>query len=302
MSENVGRTDFLFHFIYYVALFFFSLIMALMIYFVFRYRRKSPQELGTGPTHSTLLEVIWTGVPIVLVIAMFVIGFFEYMRTTGPVASPNSYEIQVLGQKWKWQFTYPNGYVDQNLHVPVDTPVQLTMTSEDVIHSLFIPAFRMKQDVVPGRYTKMYFRGTAPGEYVIFCAEYCGTSHSDMLARVVVHAPGEYEKWLEEASNFIDKLPATEAGARLYLSRGCASCHTADGSAGTGPTFKALFGHDQKLSDGSTVKVDENYIRESIIEPQVKVAAGFEPVMPTYKGRIKDKEITVLIEYIKSLQ
>lgn len=301
-SENARHTDWLFHFIYYVSLFFFALIMVLMIWFVFKYRRKSPRDVGGGPTHSTVLEVIWTGVPILLVVAMFAIGFFEYMRMTGPVAAPNSYEIGVRGQKWKWEFTYPNGYIDPNLHVEVDTPIQLTMTSEDVIHSLYIPAFRIKQDVVPGRYTKLFFRPTIAGEYVIFCAEYCGTSHSDMLARVVVHPPGEYAKWLEEASNFVDKLPPIEAGARLYTARGCAGCHSADGAPGTGPTFKGIFGHDQKLADGSSVKVDENYIRESILQPTAKIAAGFEPVMPSYQGRIKDKEITVLIEYIKSLQ
>jgi cytochrome c oxidase subunit 2 len=301
-SENAAATDTLFHFIFYVSAFFFALIMVLMIWFVVRYRRRAPEEAGTGPHHNTALEVLWSVVPIGLVVAMFLIGFKDYMRMVGPQNAPNAYEIGVLGVKWKWTFTYPNGYVDDALHVPVDTPMQLTLSSDDVIHSLYIPAFRIKQDAVPGRYTKMFFRAIEPGEYQIFCAEYCGTSHSTMLTKVVVHRPGEYEKWLEQASNFLDRMSPAEGGQKLFMQRGCATCHSVDGKAGTGPTLKGVFGHDVILTTGAKVVADENYVRESILNPQAKVVAGFEPVMPTFQGRLKDREITAIIEYLKTVQ
>lgn len=301
-SKNAPATDSLFHFIFYTSAFFFALIVFLMIVFVLRYRRRSPEEQGSGPHHNTALEVLWSGLPIALVAVMFVIGFKSYMAMVGPANAPNAYEIGVLGVKWKWTFTYPNGYVDDTLHVPVDTPMQLTMTSDDVIHSLYVPAFRIKQDVVPGRYTKLFFRATEPGEYVIFCAEYCGTSHSNMLSKVVVHRPGEYEKWLEEASNFLDRMSPVEAGQKLFTQRGCLTCHSVDGKAGTGPTLKGVFGHDVQLSSGGRVLADENYIRESILQPQAKIVAGFDAVMPTFQGRLKDREITAIIEYLKTLQ
>lgn len=300
-SSAAGEVDWLFYFIFYISLFFFALIVGLMIWFTLRYRRRRQGEKGEPtPAHNTALELVWSGIPLLLVIGIFFVGFRGYMRMV--VSPDSSYEIQVTGMKWKWLFTYPNGHVDENLHVPVETPVRLVMTSPDVIHSLYIPAFRLKKDVVPGRYNKMWFRAVRPGEYVMFCAEYCGTSHSDMLARVVVHPPGEFEKWLEEAANVLKKLPPAEAGAKLAMTRGCLQCHSADGKAGIGPTFQGLFGHAQPLTNGQTVVVDENYIRESILEPQAKVAAGYDPVMPSYQGRLKDPEIAAIIEYIKTLK
>jgi cytochrome c oxidase subunit 2 len=199
-------------------------------------------------------------------------------------------------------FGYPNGYVDENLHVPVDTPVRLVITSDDVIHSLFIPAFRLKKDAVPGRYTKMWFRATQPGEYQVFCAEYCGTSHSDMLAKTVVHPPGEFEKWLENASNFLDKMSPAEAGEKLFKQRGCTQCHSIDGTRIIGPTLQGAFGHEVALTTGQKVLFDEDYARNSILNPQAQIVAGFDPVMPTYQGRLKDREISAIIEYIKTLQ
>ncbi len=301
-SQNAAATDHLFQFIFWLSAFFFALIMGLMILFVLKYRRRDPDQLGEGPSHNTALEVLWSVIPLGLVIAIFGISFVDFMKIVGPNAAPNAYDIGVTGQKWKWTFTYPNGYVDDALHVPVDTPMQLTLSSEDVIHSLYIPAFRIKQDAVPGRFTKMFFRATEPGEYVIFCAEYCGTSHSAMLSKVVVHRPGEYEKWLVEASNFLDKMPPADAGKKLFTQRGCASCHSVDGAAGTGPTLKGVFGSMQPLTTGQKVLADENYIRESILNPQAKVVAGFEPVMPTFQGRLKDREIGAIIEYLKTIK
>lgn len=299
-STVAPAVDSLFQFIFWVSAFFFLLIVGLMLAFVIRFRKRPGyQKASDAPTHNTFLELTWSGIPLVLVMVMGVWGFKVFLDINTPPA--NAYEIQVTGQKWKWLFTYPNGYVDEALHVPVDQPVRLVMTSEDVIHSFFVPAFRIKKDVVPGRYTKLWFRATKPGKYQVFCAEYCGTGHSDMLTSVEVHEPGGFERWLEAASNLLNTLPPAEAGRRLYQTRGCSQCHSTDGTGGIGPTFKDLFGHEVALRGGERVVADENYLRESILEPMSKIVAGFEPVMPTYKGRLKDQEITAILAYIKSL-
>jgi cytochrome c oxidase subunit II len=300
-STAAPAVDALFFFIFWIAVFFFLLIVGLGVLFVVRYRqRESREHPEASPTHNTRLELTWTLIPLAIVIGIFGWGFKVYLDMNVPPA--NAYEILVTGQKWKWLFTYPNGHVDENLHVPVDVPVRLVLTSEDVIHGFFIPAFRVKKDVVPGRYNKTWFRATKPGEYQLFCSLYCGTSHSDMLAKVVVHEPGGFERWLEEASNFLATLSPAEAGARLFLARGCAQCHSVDGKAGVGPTLLKLFGSHVPLKSGDAVTADEDYIRESILEPQAKIVAGFEPVMPTFKGKLKDQEITAVIEYMKTLK
>jgi cytochrome c oxidase subunit II len=298
-SSGARQVDWLFRFILVVSAVFFALIVVLMTSFVLRYRRRAGVAAERTATHSNGLEFAWTIVPLLLALSIFYVGFKDYLDMIN--APQNSYQILVTAQKWNWQFTYPNGYVDGALHVPMDTPVQLVLASEDVIHSLYIPAFRLKKDAVPGRYTKAWFRGTVAGEFPLYCAEYCGRQHSDMLSTVVVHPPGDFEKWLAGVSNIADTTPPAEVGARLYKSRGCASCHTATGAASVGPSFKGVFGHEVVLSDRRRVPVDEDYLRESILEPTAKVVAGFDPVMPTYQGRIKDKEITAIIEYIKTL-
>ncbi len=300
-SEGAVEVDRVFGFVFWVSAFFFVLIVALMVLFVIRYRRRPGRdEAEPSPRHNTPLEITWTAVPILIVIVIFIWGFKVYLDINTPPA--NSYEVLVTGQKWKWLFTYPNGHVDENLHVPIATPIRLVMTSEDVIHGFYIPAFRLKRDVVPGRYVKLWFQATKPGEYQIYCTQYCGTGHSDMWAKAVVHEPGGFERWLEDASNFLAKMSPAQAGERLYRTRGCAQCHSVDGKAGTGPTFKMLFGHQIPLDGGKTVVADENYVRESILEPQATIVAGFQPVMPTFKGRLKDQEITAIIEYLKTLK
>jgi cytochrome c oxidase subunit II len=300
-STGAAAVDRLFDFIFWVSVFFFVLIVSLMVLFVVRYRRREGREEGEpSPRHSTALEVTWTVIPILIVVAIFAWGFKVYLDLNVPPA--NSYEVLVTGQKWKWLFTYPNGHVDENLHVSVDTPVRLVMTSEDVIHGFFIPAFRLKRDVVPGRYVKIWFRAVKEGEFQIYCTQYCGTGHSDMWAKVVVHEPGGFERWLQEAGDFLKKMSPTEAGERLYRTRGCGQCHTLDGTAGTGPTFSQLFARQVQLDGGKTVLADENYIRESIFEPQAKIVLGFQPVMPTFKGRLTDQEVTAMIEYLKTLK
>ncbi len=305
-SSTAASVDRVFNLIYWISLFFFSLIVALAVLFVIRYRSREGHRAQKTAAHHTALELTWTIIPLIIVVIIFVAGFRTYVDMAVPPA--NAREIQVTAQKWKWFFRYPNGYEDGDLHVPVHEPVRLVMTSEDVIHSFYVPAFRTQMNVVPGRYTKVWFQATDPGEYDLFCSLYCGTGHSDMIARVVVHPPGEYEKWLENAGNWVSTVPPAEAGKILVVGRadgrggkGCNQCHRVDGVNAIGPTLKGLFGSTVTLKDGRKVVADENYIRESIVEPQASIVAGYDPVMPTYKGRLKDQEITAIIEYIKTL-
>ncbi len=299
-STIAGEVDWLFNFILGISVVFFVLIVAVMMVFVVKYRRREGRETASpSPSNNTLLEITWMAISIMLVVIIFFFGFKSYLNISTPPA--NAYEIQVAGQKWDWSFTYPNGYVDQDLHVPADRPVELVMTSVDVIHSFYVPAFRVKMDVVPGRFTKTWFEATMPGEYDIFCAEYCGTGHSDMSAMVIVHTSGEFGPWLEKASNFLLTMTPEEGGRKLYEIRGCQQCHSVDGGPRTGPTFFKMFGKEETLADGSIITVDEAYIRESVLEPNAKVVAGFEPVMPTYQGRLRDDEIAALTAYMRSL-
>lgn len=299
-SEWASEVDWVFHFIFWVSFVFFALIVGLMVLFVIRYRRRIDVQVQPTPSYNLALELTWSVIPLALVITIFYFGFRGFMKIT--VMPLNAYEIHVTGRKWKWLFSYPNGLVDENLHLPVDRNVLLVITSEDVIHSLFIPAFRLKRDAVPGRYAKVTFRPVLTGKFDLLCAEYCGRGHSQMYTKAIVHPPGEFEKWLEDASNLLATIPAHEAGERLYKTRGCAQCHSVDGRAGIGPTFKGLFGSKPVLKDGSQILADENYIRESIIDPQAKIVAGFQPVMSTYKGLLTDQDITNLIAYIKTLK
>jgi len=269
VSTVAHSVDWLFNFILAISVFFFILITLVMVIFVLKYRRREGQTAQASPSHNLPLELTWTAIPLVLVIIIFFFGFKGFLDMATPPA--NAYEVMVEGQKWNWSFTYPNGYVDQNLHVPVDRPVQLVMSSADVIHSLYVPAFRIKMDVVPGRYSQ-----------------------------ACVHPPGEFETWLEKASNFLETMSPVDAGRKLFQVRGCTQCHSMDGSAKTGPTLLGVFGRTEQMADGTSLTVDENYIRESILEPNARVVAGFEPVMPTYQGRLKNEEILAIIEYLKA--
>ena len=298
-SSAASYTDDVFYFIYWVSLFFFVLINALMVYFVIRYRRRTAdQRAVSGATHNMRLEIVWSAIPLALVVAMFYMGFRGYMDLVNPPSE--ALEIHVLAQKWSWNFTYPNGHDDSELHVPVDHNIRLTLTSNDVIHSLSIPAFRVRCDAVPGRYTHLWFRPTRIGEYLALCSEYCGTTHSDMIARVYVQDPAEYAKWLADVSDPFREHSFADVG-RMLVARRCSSCHSIDGRANVGPTFKSLFGREVKLADGTTVTADENYIRESLIYPGRQIVAGYSPVMPTFRGQLKDREITAIIEYFKEL-
>ena len=299
-STAAGGVDDLFHLILGINVFFFLLIVAMIIVFLVRYRRRSDDATTeASPHHSTLLELLWSGIPLLLVLGIFVIGFRGYMDLTSPPT--DTYDIEVVAQKWSWSFLYPNGYEDAELHVPAGRAIKLTMSSKDVIHSFFVPDYRVKMDVVPGRYTTAWFEVPEPGESTIYCAEYCGTSHSQMLSRVVVHEESEFGTWLAEASDWMSGLSPVDAGETLYVKKGCLQCHSTDGKTGTGPTFRGAFGSERAFAGGGTASFDENYIRESVLQPQARISAGFDPVMPTFQGRLNDEEIRALIAFIKSL-
>ncbi|MBC7924312.1 MAG: cytochrome c oxidase subunit II [Bryobacteraceae bacterium] len=300
-STLAPNIDNLFWFITWINVVFFVLIAYLVISFVRKYRRRSETDQTPHFTHHQTLEIIWSVVPLVIVLVVFFWGFHGYMAAQ--VAPANAIEIQVTGKKWVWQFEYPDGMRTLNsFHVPLNRPVRLVMSSEDVIHSFFVPTFRIKKDVVPGRYSEEWFTATEAGVHQVFCTEYCGKGHSDMGAKIYVDDDATYQKWLIEGDEEIKKMPLPELGKLVYENRGCATCHSLDGSRGQGPSWKGIWGQVHQMTDGTQIKVDENYIRESILEPNAHIVAGYEPVMPTFKGLLRDREVLAAIEYIKTLK
>jgi cytochrome c oxidase subunit 2 len=300
-STLAPGVDGLFWFITALSAFFFLLICGLLLIFIKRYRRRSEDEITPHITHNQKLEVAWSVIPLIILIGIFFWGFHGFMRAQ--IAPANSMEIQVRAKKWVWEFEYPDGLRTLNsIHVPVNRPVRLVMNSEDVIHSFFVPSFRVKMDVLPGRYTGLWFQPTEVGVHQVFCTEYCGKGHSDMLARIVVDDEAAYQKWLREGDEELNKMPLKELGALVHENRGCATCHSLDGTRGQGPSWKGIFGQTHAFADGASAVVDENYLRESILDPNAKVVQGYEPVMPTYKGLLRDREVLGVIEFIKQLK
>lgn len=300
-STIAGDVDVLFDFIYWLNVVFFLLIAFGTIYFVWKYRRKSEDQLATSQVaHNTSLEALWTFIPLVLVLALFVWGFRVFLDQN--VSPQNAFEVRVTGEKWLWNFQYPNGQKTINeLHAPPPGhPTKLVITSKDVLHSFFVPAFRVKMDAVPGRYTTLWFEPTEPGTYQIFCTEYCGTGHSDMLGKVIVHDTMESFEEAMGGAERPEDMPLAEWGKQLYDKLACGACHSLDGSKKVGPSFKGSWGTERKLADGATATMDDNYIRESLMDPQAKVVAGFAPSMPTFKGQLSDDDIAAIIEFIKA--
>ncbi|UQA57807.1 cytochrome c oxidase subunit II [Polyangium aurulentum] len=299
-STIAKEIDFAWDVVLWVDILLFIGLMGAMFYFMYRYRRRSEKDKVSLINHNMRLEVTWTIIPTILVLALFAIGLKGYVMSS--VAPAEALEIRTTAEMYMWTFTYPDGTVSVNeLVVPKGRPVKLVMSSKDVLHSFFVPEFRVKQDVVPGTYTTLWFEPTETRETVLFCTEYCGVGHSDMLAQVKVLEETDFKKWIEMGGT-LEKLPPAELGKKLFASRSCATCHSTDGTRIQGPTFKGLFGRTEQIADGSSVKVDENYIRESLLEPTKKVVQGYPAVMPTYKGLLKDQDIDALIAYIKTLQ
>jgi cytochrome c oxidase subunit 2 len=311
-STMAHRVDALYFYLVAVSVFFAGLIFVLVIYFAVKYRRRSEDEPPPPRMPDYLsLEIIWIVVPLAIVMVAFFWGASVYFALARP--PPDALEIFVVGRQWMWKFQHPDGQREINqLHVPVGQPVKLTMASEDVIHSFFVPAFRVKHDVVPGFYTTVWFEATKPGTYHLFCAEYCGTQHAGMVGQVVALEPKQYETWLSGAFGApqpITPLPSpvdapegslAAKGQKLFQDLGCQTCHHAD-RQGIGPVLVGLFGKQQPLQSGETVTVDESYLRESILNPQAKITAGFQPLMPPFQGRLNEEEVIQLIAYIKSL-
>ncbi len=290
-----------FNLFYWISVFFFGVISLGIIVFVIKYYRKHPDQKATAQiTHSLGLELAWTIIPLAMVMGLFVIGVRGYLHMRVP--PPFYTEVKVHGQKWSWSFEYANGASNDTLVVPVHQPIKLLMTSSDVIHSFFIPALRAKADVIPNRYHTLWFEATKTGVFPVECTQYCGTNHSYMWTAVKVVSQDDYDKWLADASDLSKGKTPAEFGAIVYSKRGCNACHSVDGSKGIGPTWKGIFGEKVKCTSGGEFLIDEDYIRESIMAPQAKVVAGYQPVMPTFKGIIVDKEVDAVIAYIKTLK
>lgn len=335
-SPEASHTEFLYMFILWVNIISFVIVMGMMFYFIFKYRRSAQKtNYQVSVAHNTPLELMWSIVPLIVMVPIFWWGFKGYI---GKLASPSdSEEIMVRGQKWDWTITYRTGANPQSVGdwalrdvtksgkkvvvfaVPAGRPVRFIFNSSDVIHAFYIPDFRTKIDVTPNRYTSMWFQPAALSaddpndvhkqadgttklyrEHVVFCAEYCGNDHSEMAAVVRVIPNEEYEPLIRKWTEPPETTPLVEIGRILFNSK-CASCHTLDGKASTGPTWKDMYGHEVKLASGQTVKADENYIRESILVPGAKVVEGFTPSMPSFQGQLKPLELDAIVLFIKSL-
>jgi cytochrome c oxidase subunit 2 len=295
-SSVSGTVDALYAFLWSLTIFFGVLISALIIYFAFKYRRRSDDEFPRPIEGSMKLETAWIVVPFIIVMIIFFWGAGVYFAVFRPPGE--ALDIYVVGKQWMWKFEHPDGQREINeLHVPLGRRVKLTMATEDVIHSVFVPAFRVKADVVPGRFTSIWFEPTKAGRYHLFCAEYCGTKHSGMIGWVEVMAPADYEAWLGGGAT---EEPLAVRGQRVFTSLACNNCHRSDGT-GRGPLLDGLFGKSVRLENGQTVVADENYVRESILNPRAKIVSGYQPSMPTFQGLVTEEQLLQLLAYIKSL-
>ncbi len=306
-AERVGHlaeeVDASFLFIFYVALFFFVVTQGALIWFAIRYRRRKQEETATPYiTGNSLLEVVWVVIPSLLIFAIFIYGYLVFRDIRTPPAG--AAEINVTARQFLYTFTYPDGRQAINeVRVPVGKPVKFIMTSTDVLHGFYLPEFRVKQDIVPGRYTFLWVEPVKAGTYDIYCTQYCGTGHSTMRATMVVMEGHEYQEWLAGKAEEKEKAePLWEHGKELAEKSGCLACHTVDGSPKVGPTWKGLFGRTVTFTDGTTAVADEQYIRDYILTPNVKVIKGFPPAMPSFKGQLSDDDITAIIAYIKTLK
>jgi len=332
-SEDIDSTYML---VMWICVAFLIPITFCLFYFAVRYRKAKGAPAESQTSHNTPLELAWSILPCFLLVLMFARGSIGYIDQRNPPEGAD--KVSVKAFKWGWTMDYGNGVFHPELHLVVDRPTELTMRSSDVIHSLFVPAFRAKKDIVPGRYNVMWFKPTIASEKVsdeelaaavqdtkdnfggtfeaeryqftsdgyryfdLYCTEYCGRSHSEMQSLVVVHETQEdLNDWIKKYAGRQEGVSPAEYGQLLYSRRGCASCHSIDGSKRVGPSFQALYGSEHGLTTGETIKVDENYVRESILEPKAKIVAGYSPVMPSYKGQLSDDDIDSLIAYLKSL-
>ncbi|KIG15027.1 Cytochrome c oxidase polypeptide II [Enhygromyxa salina] len=312
-SNHAASLDGLYVFLTIVCGISFVLVIGAMLYFMVKYKKRSDNDRTSPLTHSGKLEFAWSAIPAVFLMLFFVWGELDFVKLSAPPA--DAIDIRVTGQKWYWTIEYPgrpvaatvaalDGEVAPLLVVPLNQPVRLLMTSKDVIHSFYIPAFRVKKDVVPGRYASVWFTAIEEGTFPVFCTEYCGDEHSSMLAIVKVVPADQYEEAVRAATTLEQGEGETveQFGEKVYKSFACNSCHNTDSTAKVGPGFGGVFGKSESFTDGSSGVVDENYIRESIYSPNAKVVSGFTPQMPSFAGQINDDQMNALIAYIKSLK
>jgi len=296
-SSVAHEVDALFFALVALSVFFAGLIFILILVFAIRYHRRSEDEQPKPILGDIRLELAWSLIPAVLALGVFVWSTVLFFKIQTP--PKDAMEVYVVAKQWMWKLQHPSGKREINsLHIPLNQPVRLTMTSEDVIHDFFVPAFRVKMDVLPGKYTSMWFEATKPGTYHLFCAEYCGTEHSKMIGSVIAMEPADYEAWLEGGQR---GETMAQAGERLFQQYACHTCHKPN-SEGRGPILDGLYGSRVSLLSGAKVVADESYLRESIVNPNAKMLDGYKPLMPTFAGQIGEEGILQLIAYIKSLE
>lgn len=294
-STFAADVDALYWYLWALTAFFFVLLVTLLIVFAVKYRRRTDQDVPRPIAGSIKLETVWTVIPFIIALSVFAWASSIYVKMVRHPAE--AMDVYVVGKQWMWKFQHPEGQREINeLHVPVGKKVRLVMATEDVLHSMFIPAFRVKQDVVPGanRFSSLWFEATKPGKYHIFCAEYCGTQHSGMIGWIYVMDPVDYQQWLSGGANTAGSM--VDQGEKVFNALGCVSCHQA---GGLGPSLEGLFGKKRTFTDGTSTVADESYIRESILNSQAHVVAGYQPIMPTFQGQIGEEELMKLIAFVK---
>jgi cytochrome c oxidase subunit 2 len=295
-SSIAGQIDQLYYLLTGITLFFTVLIFSIIFYFMVKYRRRSKDEKPQDVHPSLMLELGWTIIPSLICVVIFVWSSSLYMRAYNPPA--NAVEVFVIGKQWMWHLQHPEGPREINeLHIPVGVPIKLTMTSQDVIHGFYVPDFRVKKDVLPGRYTSMWFEATQEGTFHLFCTEFCGTNHSAMIGWVYAMSPKDYAGWL---ANGEKSESMAQQGEQIFNHYTCNYCHVADGS-GRGPSLVGIFGKPEKLASGEMRMVDEGLIHQALTEPNSVPVAGYAPIMPTFKGQFTEDQILQLIAYVKSL-
>ena len=296
-STIAWQVDALYGFLVVLTVVFCALVFGMVAIFAIKYRRRSDDEQPEQNHGNLALELSWTIIPLFIALFVFLLGADVFFRLQRAPADP--LEIYAVGKQWMWKIQHESGKREINtLHVPKGQPVRVTMTSEDVLHDFFIPAFRVKNDVIPGRYTTLWFEATQLGEFHLFCAEYCGTQHSGMIGKVIVMDPTDYHDWLMGPSASAETM--VEAGQRQFQELGCETCHKST-SSGRGPSLIGVYDKPVQLKNGQEVTFDVAYIRESILQPRAKIVDGYEPIMPIFEGQISEQSLLQIVTYIKSL-
>lgn len=292
--------DSFFDFLLWLSIIFFVIIVAAMVYFTWKFRDRPGYKGSPEALHNTPLEITWTVLPTFIVIYIFIRGTVGFMVMASPPS--DTVDINVTAMKWNWSFKYPNGAESNELHLEINKPAKMLLRSTDVLHSLFVPAFRAKCDVVPGRVNEMWFQPIAEGTYDLFCTEYCGDKHSEMLTKVVVHSPESYQEWV--AKSLVPPEDPVEWGKQIWERKGCKGCHSIEGKRIQGPAFNGSWGKEVKLATGETINFDENYVEKSVYDPQAQARAGYEKasLMPSFRGQLKQAEVEAIISFLKSLK